>query len=481
MTTRSTSSSSATPPANAEPTFSAFPAYSYSEIDDCYEANLAGGLRMFDWQVAVVEPWLGRDALGRWSAGTCGLTVARQNGKSLGTVEARANYGMLVLGERVVYTAHLQKTATETFEDMAAFFDRKATRRHIKAIREALGREQIELKNGGRIKFLARTRSGGRGQHGDLLVFDEAQELDENQQASFLPAISASINPQAIYTGTPPDENAAGTVLARIRGDALRGKSRNTAWAEWGVPKLPDDPGDPALWERVNPSFGITIQERTIANEFEQMGVERFARERLGWWSEQRAEAVIGEDEWAECLTASPAADGLTVYAVKFAPDGSRGALAACVRPADGSPYIEVIESMAMSCGVGWFADWLAPRWREAAQIVVDSAANSGTLVQMLRDRGVPQKVIVAPKSAEVATACAMLSNAVTERSVTHMGQPALDRSATGAQKRPIGSGGGWGFAAIGDSDPSLVEACALALWGAMTTKRNPSRKLRIG
>lgn len=107
--------------------------------------------------------------------------------------------------EQVIYTAHLQKTATETFEEMRDFFETPALASYVAEIRTALGREQIILKNGARIKFLARTRNGGRGQHGDLLIFDEAQELDENQQASFIPAISASSNPQTIYVGTPPD------------------------------------------------------------------------------------------------------------------------------------------------------------------------------------------------------------------------------------------------------------------------------------
>ena len=112
---------------------------------------------------------------------------------------------MILYNEMVIYTAHLQKTATETFEEMAAFFDTPMLSKYIKDIKTALGREQIILKSGARVKFLARTRSGGRGQHGDLLIFDEAQELDDEQQASFLPAISASANPQTILIGTPPE------------------------------------------------------------------------------------------------------------------------------------------------------------------------------------------------------------------------------------------------------------------------------------
>ena len=91
--------------------------------------------------------------------------------------QGRSIAGMLLFNESVIYTAHLQKTATETFEEMRDFFEGAKRLRHVAEIKTALGREQIILKSGARIKFLARTRTGGRGQHGDLLIFDEAQAL----------------------------------------------------------------------------------------------------------------------------------------------------------------------------------------------------------------------------------------------------------------------------------------------------------------
>ena len=108
----------------------------------------------------------------------------------------------------------------------------------MRDIKNALGREEIILKSGARIKFLARTRNGGRGQHGDLLIFDEAQELDETAQASFLPAISASLNPQTIYLGTPPGPDVTGTVFRELRRRALAGEAKRTAWFEFSVPEI---------------------------------------------------------------------------------------------------------------------------------------------------------------------------------------------------------------------------------------------------
>ena len=96
---------------------------------------------------------------GKWICKTCGGSVPRQNGKT-GLLEGRAEAGMLLYNEQVIYTAHLQKTATETFEEMASFFDTPKLRKYIKDIKTALGREQIILTTGARVKYLARTRNG---------------------------------------------------------------------------------------------------------------------------------------------------------------------------------------------------------------------------------------------------------------------------------------------------------------------------------
>lgn len=453
------------------------PSFDYNELQDCLDACKMGKLIPFQWQEIILRSWLGRNVNGRWSATTCGLSVARQNGKTLGTTEARMNYGLLILGEKQVYTAHLQKTATETFEDMANFFDCRSLRKYVKEIRTALGREQIIMKNGGRIKFLARTRNGGRGQHGDLLVFDEAQCLDDTQQASFLPAISASSNPQTIYTGTPPDEGEDGTVFRRIRSDALDEKTSRTAWAEWSVSGI-GNTYDKARWYATNPSLGLTILETTIEGEAEQMSEDKFARERLGWWDKKasKVEHLIDADSWDKCYTDDPPEDGLMTVGIKFSVDGTRGSLAICLKPKNGVPYIEVIDSRNLSSGVGWFSRWILKRKNKIAAVSVDGKAGVSSLTTKLEDGKFPSKAVDLPNPSAVAAACSMLVNAVNENAISHFGQPDLDNSATKSAKRSIGKDG-FGFDDTNEGDSTMIEACALAYRQAMTTKRRPGRR----
>lgn len=460
-----------------EPSARICPEYRETDGGDAVRILAAGGFILDDWQADILADWMARTPADRWACPTCGLSVPRQNGKTA-LISGRIESGMLLFREQVLYTAHLQKTATETFEEIAAFFDQPKMRKHLKDIKTALGREQVILTNGARVKFLARTRNGGRGQHGDLWIVDEAQCLDSDGQASFLPAISASINPQAIYVGTPPDPNEQSDVFRRMRSEALAGSTKRMSWTEYSVDEI-GDIHDSARWFAANPALGRRIQLSTVEGEMEQMPPDTFARERLGWWADvkQQGERVFNEEEWTACAIAEPNRDGLATYAVKFSPDGATAALACCYKSGNDSPLVYIVEHRSMSGGLSWFVDKLLEHQDEAAQIVIDGQGNAQTLNDKLLERGMSKKLIIRPKTAEAIAAYAALANAVTEQQVTHYNQPGLNDSATKSIKRPIGSHGGWGFASTDEADSTLIESAALAYWAAMTTKRKPGRK----
>ena len=438
----------------------------------------SGGLILDPWQTDVTCDWMAMTPWGKWICKTCGGSVARQNGKT-GLIEGRAESGMIMYNEQVLYTAHLQKTATETFEEMASFFDTPKLRKYLKDIKTALGREQIILRSGARVKFLARTRNGGRGQHGDLLIFDEAQELTVEQQASFLPAISASLNPQTIYVGTPPDPNADGTVFREIRGKAIAGETKSTAWFEFSVPEI-GDVKDRTRWAETNPALGRRIMETTIEGECEQMAPDTFARERLGWWTpvvEHKEEYAIDEAAWDACRSSELKPEGKTAYGVKFSPDGSQVCLCGAVIPAEGPARVSMIEIQNTALGTQWLADWLNQRYSKASCVVIDGRNGVDALIDKISGTWKIKGSVIKPGIKEVIASVSMMTDAINEKTVTwYSEQEMLRESAVSSIKRPIG--GGWGF---GGENSIPIEAAALALWGAKTSKRDPKRKMRIG
>ena len=461
-----------------EPTVRIAPNYQKSDGLKAARLLSVGGLHLDPWQTDILDDWLGTTPSGKWASTTCGGSVPRQNGKTL-LLQSRATAGMLLYGEEVIYTAHLQKTATETFEEMREFFEGPKIVKQVKEIKTALGREQIILKNGARIKFLARTRNGGRGQHGDLLIIDEAQEIDENAQASFLPAISASLNPQTIYTGTPPDPTAPGIVFRGIRKKALDGETKRTSWFEYSV----DDIGNVSereRWAACNPALGRRIMLSTIESECEQMDPDTFARERLGWWSPvftQEIEKAINPEAWNACASMAPKPEGKTAYAVKFASDGSETVLCGAVIPKDGPARVTLIDRKPAGYGTKWVADWLNQRYGKAACVVIDGRNGVEMLIDRIADTWRYKDSVIKASANDMIAAVSVLTDGLADKSFTwYQPQEDLSESALSSIKRPIGKG--WGF---GGENSTPIEAAALALWGAKTSKRDPSRKMRIG
>jgi len=461
-----------------EPCVRVAPIYNETDGLDAERILRSGEMILDPWQSLVLCDWMAIAPNKKWLCRTCGGSVPRQNGKT-GLVEARAEAGMIMYNEQVIYTAHLQKTATETFEEMASFFDTPKLRKFLKDIKTALGREQIILKSGARAKFLARTRNGGRGQHGDLLIFDEAQELSVEAQASFIPAISASINPQTIYAGTPPDPSSDGSVFRGIRDKAIAGKTQNTAWFEYSVPEI-GDVTNRERWAETNPALGRRILTTTIEGELEQMPADTFARERLGWWTpvaEHRIEYALDRSAWERCRSEEPKPEGKTAYGIKFSSDGSTVALCGAVIPKDGPSRISLIELRPTGHGIGWLAEWLNARYQKASCVVIDGRNGVDVLVERIADTWKMKGSVIRPSTKDVIAATGTLTNAVNEGSVTWFyQQEALNESATTSTKRPLG--GGWGF---GGDNSVPIEAASLALWGAQNSKRDPNKRMRIG
>lgn len=459
-----------------EPSVRICPQYRDTDGGDATRILAAGGFILDGWQADTMDDWMARTPSDRWACPTCGLSVPRQNGKTA-LVAGRIEAGMLLFREQVLYTAHLQKTATETFEEIASFFDQPKMRKHLKEIKTALGREQVVLANGARVKFLARTRNGGRGQHGDLWLVDEAQCLDSDGQASFLPAISASLNPQAIYVGTPPDPNEPSDVFRRMRQDALSGTTKRMSWTEYSVGEI-GDVMDESRWFATNPALGRRIQLATIQGEVEQMPADTFARERLGWWSPTagKAQTALPAKAWDALSTDDPPADGTTAYGIRFSADGSEVCLCAALKH-EGGVHVEVVRRENTSAGLTWLAEFVADRKDKASACVIDGKSGVQALVDRLER--MPKGYLHVASAQDAVAAAATLLDCVNEGTLSwYAPQGDLRDSAVTSIRRNIGNNGSWGF---GGENPTPITAASLAVWGVKTARRDPRRKGLVG
>ena len=441
-------------------------------------------MEMDEWQALVLDAWLGRDDRDRFTALSCGLSVPRQNGKNA-IIEIRELYGLVATGEKFLHTAHEVKTARKAFLRLASFFDNvkqyPELAEMVVSIRRTNGQEGIYLANGGTIEFSARSRGAARGFTVDTVVFDEAQELTDDQVEAMMSTMAAAPSGvrQLIYTGTPPGPNSPGTVFPRVRRSGVDETDPHLAWHEWSVEEI-GDVADRERWYATNPALGIRLDEEFTEAEMLTLTPDGFARERLGWWAAGSADAVVSPEQGGDLVTADPPMEGRLAYGVKFSVDGERVAYAAAVKPKGADPYVELVGVESMSRGTTWLAEWLMERKSKIAVVVVDGRSNTDNLVTKLREGRFPKKGVVVAGTSGMVAATTRMVDAIKEKRVSHIEQKALDDSVTHSVRRAIGNDGGWAWGSSGEWDSTPVEAASLALWGVMTTKRNPGRKAKV-
>ncbi|HEX8866520.1 MAG TPA: hypothetical protein VF821_12770 [Lentzea sp.] len=337
----------------------------------------------------------------------------------------------------------------------------------MKKIIASHGSESIELHNGKRLRFVARSAGSGRGFASDLVILDEAFNISEDAMASMLPTLSTRPNPQVWYTSTAGGPTSV--QLGRVRARGLAGGDPSLAFFEWSVDPDNYNPASPEHWALANPGMGIRISADYIELERASLSAEAFATERLGvgLYPTDLADAwlVVPQPEWAKLVDSrsqarDPVAFGLEVTLV--APHRTMCAISAAGPRRDGRVHVEVVDHRKDT-------DWVVPRlvelWRRhrPCAVVADPGSHAGALLEDLEKAGVEA---VSPFSARDASqAFGQFRGAVMAGELRHLGQESLDRSLAGATTRPLADALAWDRKnPVVDLGP--VVSASLALWG---------------
>jgi len=447
-----------------EPRFAWFPPAVRSLGPDCCAFWEAAGGRLFDWQRLVIDGILGLDADDRFASSDDGVDVARQNGKGV-ILQAVELFVAFELGhpcgyDVVMHTAHEFATALEhqlrleeVIQDSPSLHARVKDRGGYK---HANGQESINLKDGTRIIFKARTRGGGRGWSGDLLVWDEAMEIPETVVGAQKPTLRASTaahGPKTIYAGSAVDQtvhqNGVPFAFIRERGIA---QSPKVSWVEWSAPvDHPDQMTedllrDRKLWHAGNPSMteGL-IAEETMANEIETMPARVAAVELFGVGDWPRTDGQVDRkiDLGAWDALENPDSVLVAPYTLTFDVSPERKlAVALSGRNENGKLHTEIQEHRQ---GTKWFVPWLADVYERSGHdiytIAADGIGPAGSLRLELEEAGIPVEWITSSQLGEM---CGYYVDVVAEGDLEHLGSQELRDAVAGAADRPLNDRWAW-------------------------------------
>jgi hypothetical protein len=398
-------------------------------------------------QLLVLEPMFGLDRAGRRVAFEVAVIAARQNIKTGLFKIAALGEAFIAEVPLLVWSAHEFPTAQEAFRDLSELIESSPDLdREIKHIHRGNGDEAIELLNGCRIKFKARTKSGGKGLSGKRVVLDEAFALQPVHMGSLLPLLSAQTEPQVWYGSSAG--YADSEVLRGIRDRGRKG-SRSMVYVEWCAPKevcatpscthIVGSEGcvldDEAYWQMANPQMGRRIMIDTIRNERLALPPEEFGRERLGWWDDPgHLEHIYGADKWARCaipVQDEPPTSGITL-GIAVSVDRAWSSISGAT-PLPGRELVGLLDRRR---GTDWVVDE-AKRLQEKLKCLVgiDSRGPAADLIEPLKAAGVNLRLL---STTQILDANAAFFDKVQTATIAHMTHPEIEDAVRGAQRRPV-------------------------------------------
>lgn len=441
---------------------------------ECIELARQGGIILDPWQCDEVNAICGEKADGTWAAFEAALVVARQNGKN-GVLLARQLGGLFAFDEwRQTHSAHQMKTTRKHFTELSIMIERTPDfDRRVKIIRTGADTLSIELLDGRRIDFIARSGKSGRGLDGDTLYLDEALYLRAAMMGALLPLMRTYPNPQVIYASSAPTLESLFLhgLLARARqpdDDEL--EFYLAAWLSSPNVRYDDEDN----WYRVNPALGGRITLAQMRREWRTLrkspeGLVEFARELLSIpEGGEDAPGVIDYGTWEAAKDPpDPARQyrgshiaGAKRLGLSVSPDGVASSFSVFGVREDGDFHVGTVDRRG---GTDWVVERAKELYEETWQpLHVGSTDAASSLLDQLDREGVP---VVKVSQADYARACFNFLEWVKQRRVRHGHQETMNRAVSAAGKVAVGKDL-WIWARPGGIDISPLVAGTYAAAG---------------
>jgi hypothetical protein len=407
---------------------------------------------------------------------TVGLSVARQNGKTLLLL---ARIAMELLGRRrtVVYTAQDRQTARRKWEEMClALLAVPSFAARVIEFHTNNGQEVLRLDTGSVFLIVTPNDKAGRSMSVDLAIVDEAFAHRSMDVIGALSGTMAARTHAQLWITS--NAGTSESVLFRHYTETGRAQVANPAspmaWFEWAAEEGADI-FDREGWEAANPSLdlpGGVVSAHLSAMALDGIDPDKYRREYLNQWVDIDVLTGIDAATWNACRLDENVPAGRLALAVDMTPERDRGALvvageALLTMCTDGTVRevvpMEVIEHTSD-------VDRLTARTIEVARragalVVLDRGNPASSLVPALEREQVEVRLIPGP---EFARACGDFYDAARFRRLSHRGDYRLADAVLAATKRSMGES--WVWKRRGPSDISPLVAATLARWGVVAS-----------
>jgi hypothetical protein len=376
-----------------------------------------------------------------------------------------------------IWTAQQLDTTEETFLHFLNIFDNAEyphMRKRFKRSTSSNGAAEIELVDGRRIKFKARSARSGQGLTGDVVVLDEGFAVEPKHLAALVPTLSTRRRAQVLWGSSACHEASESLRSVVERGRA--GGRGAPAYVEWCAPGSFEEPpcetGTSCLHapgaegcvldrrdylQAANPAAGRRIGWEFLTDERGVLPAAEYARERLGWHQEPVGPEVppITVGAWRRQTDPESEPVGRVAFAVDIPPSRASASIAVAGRRQDGSVHVGIVDHRA---GLDWVVGRVlelvdrhdvisvpprgvtVSRWADG--VAIDPSSPAQSLIEPLRVGGLEPVVMT---TRDVGSACAGLQDAVTEARVWHRDSRDVDVALASAVRRDIGDGQ-WAF-----------------------------------
>ncbi len=405
------------------------------------------------------------------------VCVPRRAGKTTALLALALGRCKTRSGYVVLFTAQSGTKARDRFLAMARTLERLWPNEYERGFRilKGAGHQVVEFANGSFLQVVPPKQESFRGDEGDLIILDEAQEhvaeVSGELLGAILPVMDTRPGAQLIVAGT------AGEHRSGIFWDALeegRAGDLGTGIVEFAAPTdvnavdLLDENGEKdwtkaqPIIEAAHPGIGTLTTIEKMRARFTKLPLPQFMREYLGIWPEDYSKGAIDAAQWRDCglddFVTKPADFAL---AFDVNPLGTSSAIAAAWRT-DGLAYVEILEHKPGT-------EWLVPelmRLSRKHRVAIGHDTLGAVLVEveaLARQRPAPRRKPIGYK--DVGAMCAGFMKEITNLRLRHFDQASLNSAAHGVVKRDLGdSAWAWGRRQSTGVDITPLVAANIAL-----------------